>query len=58
MVKECEVSSGEGMTMGRPPLYEDKRKEVLALLAKGYSMRWIEAKLSVPRSIIGRMAKK
>ena len=43
------------MTVGRPPLYEDKRAEVLLLLARGFTVRAVSNKLKIPKSIIGRM---
>jgi hypothetical protein len=42
---------------GRPPLYENKREEVLALLAKGHTVRATAAKTGVPKSIVQRMKK-
>ena len=41
--------------VGRPPLYEDKRAEVLLLLAKGFTIRAVATKLGIPKSIVGRM---
>lgn len=43
---------------GRPALYENKRSEVLALLAKGHTIRAVAHKLKIPKSVVGRMGKK
>lgn len=43
---------------GRPALYENKCAEVLALLAKGFTIRAVAHKLNIPKSIVGRMGKK
>ena len=46
------------MTVGRPALYENKRAEVLLLLKAGWTVRAIQHKTGVPKSIVHRMGKK
>lgn len=43
------------MVAGRPKLYEDKRAEVLLLLKAGWTIRAVAHKLSIPKSVVGRM---